>query len=825
MTEIKDIVDQYFDDDNIEPIIEKKEEEIVVGIDFGTTNSSICIWRNEKYEMITDEFGHTSIPSVVAITNYTKYVGFGAKNQKDINPQNVYYEIKRLMGKKITDETVINDMEFMTYPIVGDENNNIKINSNFIPEQIASYILLKLKEMANDYLKTEVKKAVITVPAYFNDTQRQATKNAAEIAGLECIRILSEPISSALAYGMVDITINEQSKKEVNVVVYDLGGGTLDVSLIKISNGLFEVLASAGNTHLGGSDFDVRLMRHAISVFKIENNLDDLSNLSNFSIQELRKSCERAKKILSNSPKTIIAVQKFYNDKHLVVPITVEKMEEICNDLILLCIKPLQDVLNSCNLKKENVDYTLLVGGMTKMFSIRNNIRNFFGKLPYCHIDPECTVAIGAAIQGFMLSHKEEPFANNVILLDNTPLSLGVETIGGIMNIIIPRNTIIPTTKTKYYTTDTDYETSVTIKVFEGERYLSKDNTKVGEFELTNIEKAPRGIPEIEVKITIDADGIIHISAKDLKNGENNSIIITGKMNNLTKEQILKLIDDANQMEIMDHLEKIKKQSYIELNDICSNILYNISDSECHVNNKEEIEKEIKEIRKWYENILETELLIEKIEYVKNTYGNLIFKIVKNIEEMKTIEKNEINCTNIFEDDDEKLFEKLNGDELFQKINIDTIGINESKEQLMQLCNDIYNIIKLSSITLSDEDKKDMISYIDDVLLWIYVEQIKSPIDVKMKISEVNQKCDLLFSKNPKIEINIKDELINICTSINVSIHSNLFSCSEDLIKELENKVEIINKITNETSNEQLIQLKNELEEICNKIYKSMITN
>lgn len=834
MTDIGDLIDNFYEEKKDEI---KKEDDEVVGIDLGTTNSSVCIWRNGKYEMINDEYGHINIPSIVAITNFSKYVGYEAKNQKEINVKNVYYEVKRIIGKKINDESVIKDKEFLTYEIHGDEKNNIKINNQFYPEQIISYILMKLKDMASNYLKKEINKAVIAVPAYFNDAQRMATKNAAQIAGIDCLRILSEPIASALAYGISDKIINEKSKNEVNVIVYDLGGGTLDVSLVNIKNGLFEVLASAGNTHLGGSDFDTRLIRYSIGVFKEQNKIDDLNDITMFSIQQLKKSCERAKKQLSINDKTIIKVKNFYNEKNLLIHITRDKLNEICKDLILLCIKPLEDVLNSCELTRDKIDFVVLVGGMTHMPIIKENIKKYFCKEPYCHIDPECAVAIGSAIQGFILSHKTDPFSNDILLLDNTPLSLGVETTGGIMNVIIPRNSIIPTSKRKLYTTDNDNETSATIKIFEGERYLTKDNFKVGEFELSGLTAAPRGVAEIEVEITIDLDGIIHITAKDLKEGGNSSIIISGKTNNLTKEQITELIKNANEMELLDKIEKTKKQNYIELNDICDNILYNLSNSDEYRNmffnkmenekiieEKNKIEKYVMEIQEWMKTTKEMEKIGDKIKEIKEKYGTFIYKNSKTTNNLGEDKKNDINCAKIFDEDDEKIFETIENENIKQTNNEEEIKkIKELKENLIQLCNDVYNIIKLSFIKLPDDKTKMIISYIDDVLLWLYVKQQLDITDLTIKINEINEKCNELFNNIDEIKINIKDELLQICMTILSSIHSNLFSCSEDIIKELENKTKNIIDNINEMNEEQCLIQKYELNNLCTKIYDLLI--
>lgn len=450
------IIDQYFNSEkeNIEE--PKSEDEIIVGIDLGTTNSCIGIWRKKNLEIIPDKFGNRTIPSVVAFTSKSKYVGREAKKQIDVNPENTFYEVKRLIGRKYDDDTVVNDMQFLTYTVDKNEQDNVILKTNlknrknsYNPEELSAILLLELKYMAEEYLKRPITKAVISVPAYFNDSQRQATKDAALIAGLECVRIINEPTAAALAYGLEKASVCKD--KDINVIVYDLGGGTLDVSLLNISNGIFQVLGSSGNTHLGGADFDNRLITFCMTEFKKKHNYQNLENLSSISFQKLKQACEEAKKRLSETTKTTIAVKEFYDGKNLFLTITRELFEKLCRDLFILCLKSLDDVLKSCEMDKTSIDEIILVGGCSRIPAIRNNLKLYFGgKIePNSSVNPDEVVAAGAAIQGYILSHDTDPFSENVVLLDIIPLSLGVETIGGVMNQIIPRNSVIPIKRRK----------------------------------------------------------------------------------------------------------------------------------------------------------------------------------------------------------------------------------------------------------------------------------------------------------------------------------------------------------------------------------------
>lgn len=753
--------------------------EPIVGIDLGTTNSCVSIWRSGKLEVIPDRYGNHTIPSVVAYTRNTKYIGNEAKNQISLNPGNTIYEVKRLIGRNYTDETVQNDLEFLSYNIVGDTNNHVNIKTEvtnvdkhkniFTPEEISAEILKELKFMASSYLGIPISKAVITVPAYFNDIQRQATKDAALIAGLDCVRIINEPTAASLAYG-----IGLRNSSSMNVLIYDLGGGTLDVSLINICDGLYEVLASTGNTHLGGADFDNKLIKYCINKFKKKHKCDEIELLS---LQKLKNSCESAKKKLSNTWKTVIKVDNFWNGIDLVVPISKKDFEFICKDLFLLCLKPVGDVLNLADLNKEDIDEVVLVGGATRMPQVRENLRNYFNKTPNCNINPDEVVSCGAAIQGYMLSHNKDPFVEDMLLLDIIPLSLGVQTLGNIMDTIIPINSIIPITRTRKYTTDSDNETEVLIRIYEGERKMTKDNNLIGEFLLSGIEAAPRGIAEIEVTFTVDVNGVLSVIAEDLKNNENKrSLIITGNKGRMNRDEIEKLVKEAKELEIKDYLEREKKQLYYEIEDLCANIIYNINESGAKEEDKLNVKKDVNSIIEWLcsKNFLDHEKndYFDLLEKIKKKYGTLMLRVSKEV--YKSAKTEDVSATSVFNDDDE--------DELNQDIDIDLDGdksddeedkqaIKEIRNELIGLANSVMNVLNIVETT---DVVNDIFSRINDILLDVHVREKISLLEYKQYINEINKICDDFMDKHSEL-LNVKmskhDELEALCFSMAYSEH------------------------------------------------------
>ena len=801
-----------------------RKGDIIIGIDLGTSNSAVCVWRNNNYEIIPDEFGENTIPSIVAFTNKSRYIGYEAKNQRELNPKNVIFESKRLIGRKITDECVMNESEFLTYDISGTLDGNILLHTDvqgkkYTPEEISAMILTKLKTMASEYMKEEITKAVITVPANFTDSQRQATKDAATIAGLECIRIINEPTAAAIAYGLYNRSLCKTKEyKDINIIVYDFGGGTLDVSALNVSKGLFEVLASVGNTHLGGADFDQRLMRYSLHLFKKKHNINVLDDVPTLSIQKLRRSCENAKKILSSSMKSTIAVKDFYKGEDLYLTVTRDKFIELCRDLLLISMKPLDDVLKSANLSKYDIDEIILVGGMTRIPMIRENIKMFFdGKDPNCSINPDEAVAIGAGIEGYRLSHEDDPFSESVTLLDIVSLSLGVETIGGVMNTIIKRNTIIPVTKSKMYTTDSDFETSVLIKIFEGERKLTKDNYKVGEFELKGIEPAPRGSAKIQVKFNIDINGIITVTAKDTETDSKTFITITGNKGRLSQEKIQKLVKEAKENELKDKIERLKKQYYYEIDDLCSNIRFNTNNNSFNVTDTEKariledickIEKFLQE--KMYMDHTEDEYknIIEKL---KKNYGILILKkSTDGLDSAKGIMP-EIQATSIYGDDeDEDNEDQIK--QIFEKIEEEELGIEKMAENgkqeikqmrdtLKNLCNDLFDVLTSKSLKIPEENIIELREIIDDTLLWTHINQKATKIDYKAKIDNINKKCEDMMKEYDENEVfsydelipgtnSLRDELEELCYLIKSSVDNNMMTIDRENMITLENKID-----------------------------------
>lgn len=854
-------LDDVKEDENREE--SKEEEEIIIGIDLGTTNSIVSVWRNNNLEIIPDSYGNNTIPSVVAFTNKTKYVGRAGKNQTNINPENTYYEVKRLIGRRYDEISVKNDREFLTYEIEPDEDNNIRLKSSlsrrkkaYAPEEISSIILMELKRMAEGYLKQSVNKAVITVPAYFNDSQRQATKDAAKIAGIECERIINEPTAAALAYGLQKITLNKET--DINVLVYDNGGGTTDVSLLNISHGMFQVLASTGNTHMGGADFDNRLVSYAKRIFKKKNKIRELTKVSVISLQKLKKACENAKKILSVTWKAVIAVKEFYEGKNLYVTITREEFEKLCRDLFILCLKPVEDVLRSCEMEVDEIDEIILVGGCTRMPRIREDLKLFFkGKEPNTSINPDEVVSAGAALQGYILANKSDPFSENVVLLDIIPLSLGVETIGGVMTVLIPRNSVIPISRKRKFTPDADYETEVNIEIYEGERAMTKDNFKVGEFKLMGLEPAPRGIAQIEITFSVDINGIISVTAEDVDNNKNKSTItITGDKGRLTKEKIDRLIKEAEEMEAKDKIEREKKQLYYEIEELCSNVTINMKNDDFKLKEKDvaRISRDIEKVENWlhemnYMNRRKKEYL-HILERIKKKYGTLILKIKKSETSVKGMEgslnEGGIEATTVYGNDEEEesKYVEIEEDELGMR-DMDDEEKKELKRmrgELIELCYMIFDIINAKTLSIEKKHREEMKDYIDDMLLWAHVQEKISMKEYKEKIDEINRECDKIVEKyetvfeQSEIEKQMtskKGELEQLCYAIKSSILSNIFSNKEMKIKELERMIDAtmkwliecnMNEMTDNKDMNEMYQLKiDEINEACNRVYNSML--
>ena len=827
--------------------------EYVVGIDLGTSNSCVAIYRNNQVEIIPDEYGNKIIPSYVAYTqNGTRYVGNDAKNQTELNPKNVFYETKRLIGRKITDSIIENEKEFRTYSI-GEDNkkgiillstlSNINNETNimevkkFTPEEIASSILSKLKNMASKYLGTDITKVVITIPANFNDGQRQATKDAAKIAGLECIRLVNEPTAAGIAYGM---TLRTSDSKRLSLV-YDFGGGTLDITLIEIENGRYSVIASSGNMRLGGSDFDTRLIQYSIGRFEKINHLPKIKNIPPLSMQKLKISCEDAKKKLSSFTKTYIVVHKFYNDIDLCICLKRIDIENLFTDLLLLSMKYIDDILKECDYSESDIDDIILVGGMTRMPKIRSLIKLKFGKDPICNINPDEAIAAGAAIDAYIASHRRDPFTKNIKIQDVITLSLGVEVNGGLMDHIIHRNDSIPCSSKKRYNPDQDFVDSVTIKIYEGERALTQGhNFFVGEFELSGLEKLPRLCNEIEVKFSVDINGIISVSAENLKTNDCEEIIVSSNKNRLTEKEIQKFIEESKELEMKDLEIRNKKMAYFEINESCSNILINILPCEGNnlsVNNRTKIEEEIKSILLWLKEkkfdereYKEYEEITEKI---RDRYGVLMLKGASGDQQFK--ENEDKNTTRIYGDDDDisqitEVHNKM-AEELVEQLRLDDPEIqelNELKDSITNLCSEISKIISDNNLNMDKNHITELKEYIDDSLFWLYVHKENKKDDYIQKLNDINDTCNKfmdiylnkdsnIFIENPIIVANTdkRIELENLSIMLKLLISKNElpgFIQNIDIkIKELELELNKKNNTDKTKKNSNNILTKNKL--------------